>query len=77
MDATSIDLVVAPAQWGARLTVTWEHNGVATLACNVTLNVATERSGEDGRASGTEPMRNASVARDILQGTACCLDTIV
>lgn len=66
-DATNVDIALAPAQWGARLMVTWEHGGVTTVACNVSLNVASERSGVDGR-SGGEPMRNASMVRAILDG---------
>ena len=60
-DVTELDIVLAPAQWGARLQVKSDYDGVMTTICDLVL--AANANSETGA------YRNASAASAILAGT--------
>ena len=56
----SLDVIVAPSQWGSRIALTVERNGVATTMCDALL---------DANQASPPNLQNASAAAAILAGT--------
>ena len=71
-EATELDVLLAPSQWGARVQVSTAHNGGnASVVCDALLDVDAVQSASMGSGEWDRELeaRNASEARAILDGT--------